>query len=66
MIIYRGVGVACLIGALTVGGKPIYIKFKERIRKKNINLRNTSNIHDGIQKKLRRNRGVVCRELGKL
>jgi hypothetical protein len=34
IIIYRGVGVACLLGALLIGGKPIYISLKERFRKK--------------------------------
>ena len=31
MVIYRGVGVSCLLGALLIGGKPIYIKLKEKI-----------------------------------
>jgi hypothetical protein len=30
MVIYRGVGVACLLGALLIGGKPIYIKLKKK------------------------------------
>ena len=30
MIIYRGAGVACLIGALMVGGKPIYRRLKQK------------------------------------
>jgi hypothetical protein len=34
IIIYRGVGSACLLGALLIGGKPIYRELKERIRKK--------------------------------
>jgi hypothetical protein len=33
IIIYRGVGLACLLGALLVGGKPIYAKLKERFKK---------------------------------
>jgi hypothetical protein len=36
MIIYRGVGVGCLFGALLIGGKPIYYKLKEKFRKKQI------------------------------
>jgi hypothetical protein len=34
MVIYRGVGVVCLLSALLIGGKPIYFKLKERITKK--------------------------------
>jgi hypothetical protein len=34
-IIYRAVGVVCLLGALLIGGKPIYNKLKERFRKNN-------------------------------
>ena len=34
MIIYRGVGVVGLLGALLIGGKPIYNSLKERYRKK--------------------------------
>ena len=33
IIIYRGIGIACLLGALLIGGKPIYYKLKERVRK---------------------------------
>ena len=33
MAIYRGLGLACLSGSLIIGGKPIYRKLKERIRK---------------------------------
>jgi hypothetical protein len=36
MIIYRGIGAACLIGALLIGGKPIYYNLKERYRKRRI------------------------------
>ena len=36
IVIYRGVGFACLLIALLIGGKPIYIKLKERFRKKEI------------------------------
>ena len=34
MIIYRGLGVTCLLNALIIGGKPIYYKLKERLAKK--------------------------------
>jgi hypothetical protein len=34
MIIYRAVGVGGLLGALLIGGKPIYYKLKERYQKK--------------------------------
>jgi hypothetical protein len=34
MIIYRGVGVVGLLGALLIGGKTIYNSLKERFRKK--------------------------------
>ena len=33
IVIYRGVGLACLLGALIIGGKPIFYKLKERIEK---------------------------------
>jgi hypothetical protein len=33
VVIYRGVGLACLLGALLIGGKPIYYKLKERMAK---------------------------------
>ena len=36
IIIYRGIGSACLLTALLIGGKPIYIKLKEKFRKKEI------------------------------
>jgi acyl-CoA synthetase (AMP-forming)/AMP-acid ligase II len=36
IIIYRSIGLACLLIALLIGGKPIYIKLKERFRKKEI------------------------------
>jgi hypothetical protein len=32
--IYRGIGSACLIGALFVGGKPIFHRLKDRISRK--------------------------------
>jgi hypothetical protein len=34
MIVYRAVGVTCLLGALLTGGKPIYNKLKEKFRRK--------------------------------
>ena len=34
IIIYRGIGFAFLLSALLIGGKPIYCKLKERVRKK--------------------------------
>lgn len=34
IIIYRTVGVGCLLVALLKGGRPIYDKFKERLAKK--------------------------------
>ena len=34
IIIYRGVGAVGLLGALLIGGKPIYNSLKERFRKK--------------------------------
>jgi len=34
IIIYRIVGSACLLGALLLGGKPVYYKLKEKLRKK--------------------------------
>ena len=34
IIIYRGVGAVGLLGALLIGGKPIYNSLKERYRKK--------------------------------
>ena len=33
IVIYRGVGFACLLCALLIGGKPIYYKLKERLEK---------------------------------
>ena len=35
IIIYRGVGSACLLIALLLGGKPIYYKLREKLRKHN-------------------------------
>jgi hypothetical protein len=34
MIIYRGIGTICLLTALLIGGKPIYYKLKERLKRK--------------------------------
>jgi hypothetical protein len=36
MVVYRGVGVTCLLGALFIGGKSIYFKLKEKILKKRV------------------------------
>jgi len=33
VIIYRSIGVVCLLGALLVGGKPIYQKLKAKFKK---------------------------------
>ena len=33
VIIYRSIGVVCLLGALLIGGKPIYQKTKSKIQK---------------------------------
>jgi hypothetical protein len=33
-IIYRAVGLSCLLAALLIGGKPVYYKLRERTRKK--------------------------------
>jgi len=35
VVIYRGIGVICLLGALLIGGKPIYQKLKTRFKKDN-------------------------------
>jgi acyl-CoA synthetase (AMP-forming)/AMP-acid ligase II len=43
IVIYRGIGFACLLTALLIGGKPIYIKLKERFRKKEITEKNQEN-----------------------
>jgi len=34
MIIYRGLGTVCLLTALLIGGKPIYYKLKERLKRR--------------------------------
>ena len=43
IIIYRSIGLACLLIALLIGGKPIYSKLKERFRKKTIVKKNQEN-----------------------
>jgi hypothetical protein len=43
IVIYRSIGLACLLVALLVGGKPIYSKLKERFRKKEIVKENQEN-----------------------
>ena len=35
VIIYRSIGVVCLLGALLIGGRPIYQKLKARFKKDN-------------------------------
>jgi hypothetical protein len=34
IIIYRAIGSACILGALLLGGKPVYHKLKDKIRRK--------------------------------
>ena len=34
VIIYRSIGVACLVGALIIGGRPIYQKLRSRFGKR--------------------------------
>jgi acyl-CoA synthetase (AMP-forming)/AMP-acid ligase II len=43
IVIYRSIGFACLLIALLIGGKPIYINLKERFRKKEIVKKNQEN-----------------------
>ena len=43
IVIYRSIGFVCLVIALLIGGKPIYIKLKERFRKKAIVKKNQEN-----------------------
>ena len=35
IVIYRGIGSACLFGAILLGGKPIFYKLKEKLRRRN-------------------------------
>jgi hypothetical protein len=35
IIIYRIIGSACILGSLLLGGKPIYQKLKEKVKRKN-------------------------------
>ena len=35
IIIYRGVGSVCLLSALLLGGKPVYHKLREKLRRRN-------------------------------
>jgi hypothetical protein len=35
IIIYRGVGSICLVGALLLGGKPVYYKLRDKLRRRN-------------------------------
>ena len=34
VVVYRAVGLACLLAALLIGGKPIYHKLKERMKRR--------------------------------
>jgi hypothetical protein len=34
IVIYRAIGSACILGALLIGGKPVYYKLKEKLRRK--------------------------------
>jgi hypothetical protein len=43
IVIYRGVGFACLLISLLIGGKPIYIKLKEKFRKKSLEEKSKEN-----------------------
>ena len=36
IIIYRIIGSTCIIGALLIGGKPVYYKLKEKLRRKTV------------------------------
>ena len=36
VLIYRGIGSACLLGAIFLGGKPIYSQLRERFRRKSV------------------------------
>ena len=42
MVIYRGLGATCLLGALIIGDKPIYIKIKEKVLKRKSKTSNQS------------------------
>ena len=42
IIIYRAIGSACILGALILGGKPVYNELKEKLRRKNLVNRNAS------------------------
>jgi len=35
IIIYRIIGSACILGSLLLGGKPVYNKLKEKLKRKN-------------------------------
>jgi len=36
IVIYRSIGILCLICALIIGGKPIYQKLKARLKRKKV------------------------------
>ena len=41
VIIYRGIGSACLFGALAIGGKPVYYKLRQKFGRKDKTKRST-------------------------
>jgi len=43
IVIYRGIGFACLLSSLLIGGKPIYYKLKERLEKSRIKKKTNQN-----------------------
>jgi hypothetical protein len=34
VLLYRGVGSACIVGALILGGKPVYRQLREKLKRK--------------------------------
>ena len=34
VLIYRGIGTACILGAILLGGKPVYTQLKMRMKRK--------------------------------
>jgi hypothetical protein len=43
VVVYRGIGVTCLLDALLTGGKPIYNKLKEKFKRKTAQQQPTAN-----------------------
>lgn len=35
VLVYRGIGSACIIGAIFLGGRQVYTKLKEKLKRKN-------------------------------